>query len=177
MMRSNTERMFASAGFAALFLLAGCQVSGTTSQSILPSQNQAIVVTVSPGSGSVQTGMSFQFTASVQGDSANNGVTWSIQSSPGCDCGTIDSTGKYFAPQTAHVSPGLVISATSVSDPTKSGTAIVYVTPAPSQSSIAVTVSPGTGSVQTGMSFQFTASVQGDSANNGVTWSIQSTPG
>jgi hypothetical protein len=169
--------MFASAGFAALFLLAGCQVSGTTSQSILPSQNQAIVVTVSPGSGSVQTGMSFQFTASVQGDSANNGVTWSIQSSPGCDCGTIDSTGKYFAPQTAHVSPGLVISATSVSDPTKSGTAIVYVTPAPSQSSIAVTVSPGTGSVQTGMSFQFTASVQGDSANKGVTWSIQSPPG
>jgi Galactose oxidase, central domain len=173
---TNGRKILTFAGGGALVLLAGCQVGGTTSQAVLPGQSSAIVVTVSPGSGSVQAGMSYQFTASVQGDSANEGVTWSIQSS-GCDCGTIDSTGKYFAPNTAHTAPGLVISATSVSDPTKSGTAIVYVTPAPSQSPISVAVSPGASSVQIGMSFQFAASVQGDLANKGVTWSIQFPPG
>jgi hypothetical protein len=177
MMGANTGRVFtAAAVVTASVLLVGCQFS-PTAQSILPSQSPVISVTVTPGSASIQTGLAFQFSASVLGDSGNKGVTWSIQSSSGCDCGTIDSTGKYFAPNTAHTAPGLVISATSVSDPTKSGTAIVYVTPAPSQSSIAVTVSPGTGSVQTGMSFQLTASVLGDSANKGVTWSIQSPPG
>jgi hypothetical protein len=173
MTRGNAARIFAPAGLAALFLLAGCQVSGTTSQSLPPSQSP-IVVAVSPSIGSVQTGMSLQFTASVQGDPANKGVTWSIQSSPGCDCGTIDSTGKYSAPNMPHTAQGVVIAATSVSDPTKSGTATVYVTPAPS---IAVTVSPASGSVQAGMSLQFTAYVQGDSANKGVTWSIQSPSG
>ena len=178
MLRTNTGRIFAPAGLAALFLIAGCQVSSTTSQSMLPSQSVGIVVTVTPGSGSVQVGMSFKFTASVQGDSSNRGVTWSIQTSPGCDCGTIDSTGNYFAPQTPHTAPGLVIIATSVSDPTRSGTAVVYVTPVPIQSqSIVVTVSPGSGSVQVGMSFQFTATVQGDPGNLGVTWAVQSPPG
>ncbi len=75
--------------------------------------------------------MSFQFTANVQGDAANKGVTWAVQSPAGCDCGTIDSTGQYFASKTPHVSPGLLITATSVTDPTKSATAVIFVTPAP----------------------------------------------
>ena len=174
MMRASTSKIFASAGVTALLLLVGCQVGSTTSQSAQASQNQAIVVTVSPGSGSVQTGMSLQFSALVQGDSANKGVTWSIQSSAGCDCGTIDSTGKYFAPTTAHPAPGLVILATSVSDPTKSGNAVILVTPAPTQ--ITVTITPPNGSVQVGRTLQFSASVQGDPANKGVTWSINQYP-
>ncbi len=177
MMRVITGRILAPAGLAALLLLAGCQVSGTTSQSILPSQDQAIVVAVSPFIGSVQIGMSLQFSATIQGDPGNKGVAWSIQSLPGCDCGAIDSTGKYFAPNTAHTAPGVSISATSVADPTKSATAVVYVTPVPGPSPIAVTISPGSGSVQVGMSFQFSAALEGDSANKGVTWSIQSSPG
>ena len=118
--------------------------------------------------------MSFQFTASVQGDPANKGVTWSIQSSPGCDCGTIDSTGKYLAPNTAHTAPGVIIAATSVSDPTKSGTAVILVTPAPTQTT--VTITPPSGSVQVGRTLQFSASVQGDPANRGVTWSVNQNP-
>ena len=77
-MKENTGKIYTLAGVAALFLVTGCQVGSTTpqSQSASPGQNQStIVVTVSPGSGSIQAGMSFQFTASVQGDSANKGVT------------------------------------------------------------------------------------------------------
>jgi hypothetical protein len=176
MMRANTGRIVTSAAaITTLLLLAGCQVS-QSAQSVSPSQSASIVVTITPGSASVQTGMPYQFSASVQGDSANKGVTWSIPSSPGCDCGTIDSTGKYVASNTTHTT-GLAILATSVSDPTKSATAIVYVTPASSQSAISVTVSPGSVSVQSGMSVQFSASVQGDSTNKGVTWSIPPSPG
>ena len=137
-MRAHTGGMVTSAAVVtALLLLTGCQVSPST-QSVLAIQNAVISVTVTPGSGSVQTGMSLQFNATVQGDLGMKGVTWSVYSTPGCDCGSIDSTGKYFAPNTAHPAPGLVISATSVSDPTKSGTAIVYVTPTASIGSTSV---------------------------------------
>ncbi len=131
-MRANGRKILTLAGVAVLFFLAGCQVNSTTpqSQSALPNQSM-IVVAVTPGSGSVQVGMPFQFTASVQGDPANRGVTWSIGTSPGCDCGTIDSTGKYLAPKTPHDVVGLDISATSNSDQTKSGTAVIWVTPVP----------------------------------------------
>ncbi len=136
------DRFFPSPGMIFLVLgLVGCQVANTANQSALPSQSGPIVVTVSPGSASVQVGTSFQFTANVQGDAANKGVTWSIASSPGCDCGTVDSTGKYFAPNTTHLAPGLPITATSVSDPTKSATAMVLVTSAPA-TPIVVAVSP-----------------------------------
>ena len=96
----------------------------------------AIVVNISPQTASVQVGHSTQFTATVQNDLGKKGVTWSVVPTPGSNCtgagcGTIDSTGKYAAPSTVHDAPGLYIVATSVADPNKAATAVVFVTPAP----------------------------------------------
>lgn len=169
MIRPSAARNLMLAEAMAVLCFAGCQVGSTVSQSQSNSSNQsAIVVTVSPVSGSVQTGMSFQFTATVQADSANKGVTWSIQSAAGCDCGTIDSTGKYSAPKTPHYAPGLRISATSVSDPTKSATSVIFVTPAPN----GVGVFPSSASVPVNGVQQFSATGTPFSSNPVVTWSV-----
>jgi hypothetical protein len=65
------------------------------------------------------------FTASVTNDGANKGVTWSASA------GTIDSSGNYTAPTIAVGLPSSVtITATSVADPSKSGTGKLTLTPA-----------------------------------------------
>jgi hypothetical protein len=137
MKRAHAAGLLTLLSAVVLFALGGCQAGSAISQSqppqpVSPVQSQPIAVTVSPDSASVQVGMSYQFTALVPGDSANKGVTWAVGTSPACDCGTIDSTGKYLASKTPHTAPGLTITATSVTDPTRSGTAVIFVTPAPS---------------------------------------------
>ena len=138
----HLKRKFALVGIAGLLLVNGCNVGNSVpAQQSFSDPTGAVSVSISPKTGSVQVGMSFQFTATVQGDSANKGVVWSIPAASGCDCGTIDSTGKYLAPKTAHDDPGLIITATSVSDPTRSNTAVVFVTPAPTAASVGLQLS------------------------------------
>jgi len=162
-------RNFAFVGFAGLLIVTGCNVGNSVPGQQSPSDpTGAISVGISPKTGSVQVGMSFQFTATIQGDSANKGVVWSIAAATGCDCGTIDSTGKYLAPKTAHDAPGLSITATSVSDPTKSDTAVVFVTPAPT----AVSVSPAVVSVVNNGVQQFKAVGVPFDAVPVVSWSV-----
>jgi hypothetical protein len=152
--------LFPMIGSASLFVLLGCQVPTTTSQSVLTSQsgpgsgqsgsgsgqsgssqNSSIIVTVSPSDASVQVGLTFQFSATVQGDPTHSGVTWTVQSDcAGGDCGTIDSTGKYFAPKTPHDVIGIYITATSVANPSKSGVGVIWVTHAPTGISVSPTV-------------------------------------
>jgi hypothetical protein len=65
------------------------------------------------------------FTPTVTNDPANKGVTWSAS------VGTIDPNGVYTAPTIAVGLPGsATITATSVADPTKTGTATETLTPA-----------------------------------------------
>ena len=62
------------------------------------------------------------FNANVGNDSTNKGVTWSVTGSPAN--GTIDASGVYTAPTLAAGLPATVtITATSVTDPSKSGSA------------------------------------------------------
>ena len=70
-----------------------------------------------------------QFTATVSNDSTNKGVTWSVAGSP--TNGTIDANGLYTAPTIAAGLPARVtITATSVTDSSKSGSASETLKPA-----------------------------------------------
>jgi hypothetical protein len=124
----------------------------------------------------VQVSTSANFTASVQNDSQNKGVTWSL-SGVGCSgatCGTLTNltttSATYTAPASVPSPASVTIKATSVSDATKSNAATVTITAAALP--IVVSVSPTTTSVQVSASANFTASVQNDSQNKGVTWSL-----
>lgn len=81
-------------------------------------------VTVAPATASLTNSQQVQFTATVTNGASNN-VTWSITPS----VGSIDQTGLYTAPGTLTAVTKVTVTATSVSDPTKSGTAAVTVTP------------------------------------------------
>ena len=97
-------------------------VSGTASLTL--QAPTTVSVTVSPSSASLTNGDSQQFTATVQ-NAASNAVAWSI--SP--QLGTIDSSGLYTAPALISSSTKVTLTATSVSDPTKSGAASITISP------------------------------------------------
>jgi uncharacterized protein (DUF1800 family) len=146
------------------------QASATVTVTAAP---PTVAVSITPGSASVQTGATRQFTATVTG-TANTAVTWKVADIVGGNAtvGTISATGLYTAPAT---SPGMPISvsATSQADPTKKATAVVTVT-----NPVVVTVSlnPASASVQVGLTRQFNATVAG-SANTAVTWQVNSVTG
>jgi len=110
-----------------------------------------ISVSVSPSSPTVITNQSVGYAATVQGDTANLGVTWSLTGA-GCSgnaCGTLgpatsNHTTSYTAPPTVPNPSTVTITATSVADPTKSATSTVtIVAPTPHITS----VSPANGTV------------------------------
>jgi len=119
-------------------------------------------VSVSPAASSIQTGGSQQFTAAVQGTVTNKAVTWKTSA------GTISATGLLTAPTTNAT---VTVTATSVADTTKAGTATVTVA-APVVNSVNVT--PATGSILTSGTMQFNATVNGNVTNKAVTWSASS---
>src|SRR5262249_53171312 len=99
----------------------------------------AISLSVSPASATVNAGFSQQLTATVSGDPANGGVTWSV-SCGGANCGGVSPTSTpsgvattYTAPATAPSSNLVVtVTATSVTDGSKNKSASITV-PAASQ--------------------------------------------
>jgi predicted dienelactone hydrolase len=129
----------------------------------------AILVTTTAATSTVTAGSSTMVTALVQNDPENRGVTWSI--SPATGGGTISNPTAtavlYTAPSTPPPSdvPVTVI-ATSVSDPTKSSpTAITF-------AAIVVSVVSDVSTLEATGKAHLTATVTGDPANQGVTWSL-----
>ena len=139
----------------------------------------SISVTVSPSTQSLETKHDQSFMATVQNDTQNKGVTWSL-SGAGCNgatCGTLSTTSSasgasitYTAPAKAPNPPTVTLTAASVSDNTKIGSATITVTDPPVP--ISVSVSPSSQSVTANQSQSFTATVQNDSQNQGVTWTL-----
>lgn len=128
-----------------------------------------ISVSVSPTSTTVETGATQQFTATVQNDPANSGVTWSI--SPATGAGTLTNMNSTSVTYSAPAAPpannlSATIVATSVADTSKSASATISV-PA-----IVVTVSPPGVTLQPGGTQQFTATVSNDPSSKGVTWTV-----
>ena len=136
--------------------------SGTASITIVP----PVSVTVSPAAVQIITGAKQQFTATVK-NATNTAVTWGVSGScSGAACGTITSSGLYTAPAAVPNPALVVVTATSVADPTRTGTASVTIIPP-----VAVTISPTTANVGISASLQFLATVSGTS-NTAVTWSV-----
>jgi hypothetical protein len=110
---------------AASFTLAGC------GWSVKP-QPPAIFVSLSPTMASTQVLQTQQFTAIVQNDTQNKGVTWSLTQSgntctPGCGSvatSTADAA-TYDAPLSAPNAAIVTLTATSVADTTKSASATI----------------------------------------------------
>jgi hypothetical protein len=126
-------------------------------------------VSVSPSSAQVKPGGALQFTASANGNSSAVFV-WSISGS-GCSgsaCGSVSSSGLYTAPTHAPNPPIVAVTATLLSDPTKSGSATVTIS---SGTAVGVSISPTSVQIGTGGHQQFAVTVTG-SSNTAVTWTI-----
>ena len=137
--------------------------SATASITIIP----PVAVSVSPKTVQVNAGLQKQFTATVTG-TTNIAVSWSIAGSgcTGATCGTISTSGLYTAPSAVPSPAQVSVTATSVANPTKSGSASITIIPP-----VAITLSPATAQVVTGGHQQFTATVT-DTTNTAVSWSI-----
>lgn len=84
-------------------------------------------VTVSPAAATVTKGQDLKLSANVVTTGfANKAVTWSVDSSAKADGVTINESGKLQIPTTASVE-SITVTATSVYDNTKSGTATITV--------------------------------------------------
>lgn len=119
----------------------------------------AVGVSVAPPTISLNGGDTQTFTATVT-KATNTSVTWSLSG-----LGTLGTNGAYTAPTVVPSQQTATITATSVADPSKSGSAVVTLIPV----SVSVTPSPVTVPIRTTQ--QFTATVNGTS-NKLVTWSV-----
>ena len=115
-------------GALALVALTGC--TGSVSSSHTPDPNPppsaGVSVSVTPKSANVRAGDSYTFTTSVSG-TQNSSVTWSVNGTAGgsASIGTIDTSGKYTAPNTLPNPNTVTIRATSAADSTVSGSSSV----------------------------------------------------
>ena len=141
----------------------GCVGVGAAKSSTTTAPSATSIV-VSPATAAVAASGQTQFTASIQGVTSGNSVTWTAT------IGTITTTGIFTAPAKGGTG---TITATSVVDPTKSTTVAVTVAAAGQPSDSAVTsviVSPASGASITGGTVSFSASVLGTTSNTAVTW-------
>jgi hypothetical protein len=108
--------------------------NGTCPASVSP-----VVVAVTPGSASLQTGAVQAFTAELT-NTTNTAVTWQVNGVAGGNgsIGTITSAGLYTAPASVSSTLTVTVTAVSAADSSRSGSAQVTVTAVASTSSTAV---------------------------------------
>jgi len=137
--------------------------SGTATATVTVTAAPVIAVSVTPATASVLAGGTVTFAATVTGTTAgqSTAATWSVPAGAG-SIGA--STGVYVAPAT----PGTyVVTANSVADGTKKGTATVTVTAQP----VTIAISPTTATLDACKGQVFTATVT-NTTNTAVTWTI-----
>lgn len=139
-----------------------------------------ISVSVSPTTANVGTGSGTQvFTAQLVNDIQSKGVAWSL-SGTGCSgstCGALSqittTSVTYTGPPNAPNPASVTLTATSVADNSRNGTATITVI----QGLLSVTLTPKRGSVTSSQTQQFTATVFNDPSNAGVTWQVDGNTG
>ncbi|MCL2265180.1 MAG: hypothetical protein FWC22_03960, partial [Treponema sp.] len=180
---SNNESL------SVLYVIATSTYDPSKSGSVVVSVIRPIVnsVIVSPSNQAISAGSIIQFNAQVFGtNDPSTEVTWRV-SSNAAGTGTITAGTGISANGLLTVSPNetatmLYIFATSVFDPTKSGSVIITVTPAvtvpvtPTLPVVtSVSVSPPSRTMNTNESLQFTAVVTGtNNPGTAVTWRVSS---
>jgi hypothetical protein len=144
-------------------MILGCNEA--SSSNLVPPVS-AVSVSVAQDSATLGGGETFQFTATVTGTS-NTAVEWSVSGCTGPSCGTISSTGLYTAPSLIPAEITVTITATSDADSTKFDTATVRQMPI----TVSIAASAGTMALPS-RTLNFTATVQYDSTNSGVDWTL-----
>jgi hypothetical protein len=141
----------------------------------------SVSVSVSPTTASVPTGGGSQaFTAVVQNDSSNQGVSWSLTGTgcTGTSCGTLlnatSTSVTYSSPSTLPSPASVTLTATSIASSSASASAIITLTMA---APISVTLSPKRVAITVFQSQQFAATVTNDSTNAGVSWMVDGSIG
>lgn len=132
-----------------------------------------VTVSVTPSAATVKVGASAQFSATVGNDVASRGVNWTISCSlPTCGSVSPAATASgaittYMAPTTQIIgSLTVTLTLTSVTDPAASASATITV------AGITVSITPNSASVSSGGTQQFTATVNNDPNNGGVSWQL-----
>ncbi|MBS0394697.1 MAG: hypothetical protein JSR54_08730 [Proteobacteria bacterium] len=146
----------------------------TKSASASVSIKQPVKVSVSPGTATTQAGNGTQAFVATVSNTTNTGVTWAVNGITGGNAtvGTISTSGVYAAPAAVPSTGSVTITATSVVDTKRSGSAKDTVT-----AGVAVTVSPSTASAQAGTGSQsFTVAVA-NTTNTAVTWQVNGIAG
>jgi len=140
-----------------------------------------VTVLVSPANSTLTASQKQQFIATVAG-SSNDQVTWSLNPEEG----RISKAGLYTAPNTVTTQQTIMVTATSVADPTKSAMATVSLNP-----TVALLISPGSITLKASQTQQFTATVStlsspqsqqptataAGGSNSQVIWSVNPTVG
>ena len=172
------------------FVLGGCASvpsNGTSSRqpqvdppppTTNPTPQEAVSISVSPQGVSLQAGGTQAFTASVANDPQNKGVAWALSGCSGSGCGSLSSTTSasgvavtYTAPAQLSANATITLTATSVADSTKAAASTINVTaPSGPPPPISLTVSPQSQTVSVKGTQNFSATVQNDPKNAGVTW-------
>jgi hypothetical protein len=119
--------------------------------------------------------MQQQFVATVSG-AQNTGVLWQAGGISGGNgvVGTITANGTYTAPSAPPTGGSVVVTAISIADNSKSGSAVISVVAQPQP--VSVSIVPTSASVQAGQTQQFIASVTG-TVNTSVIWSVNGKQG
>ena len=120
-----------------------------------------VSVTVTPPNTVLKQSQTQQFTATVQ-NTSDLRVTWSIAPA----VGTISNNGFYTAPSVMNAAQTITVTATSVADPSQSGSMTLSLKPP-----IAVSVGPANSILGPSQTKQFIATVT-STDNTAVTWAI-----
>ena len=136
-----------------------------------------IAISVSPQTVSLQNNQTQPFTATVQNDSQNQGVIWSL-SGAGCSGATCGGLTSVTSTAATYTAPGIVpspatvtLTTSSVTDNTKMASATITVT----AMGISVSISPTRGSLTTSQRLSFVATLTNDTQNQGVSWTATGT--
>ena len=144
----------------------------------------AITVTLTEFEATITVNTGQTYTATVNNDPKNQGATWTltqngVSCSPGCGNINPASTPSgqittYTAPSTIPANAAVILTATSISDTTKSVQGMVTIVPPPP---ISIIISPSAALINVTGTVHFGAGVRFDPNNAGVTWSISGCTG
>ena len=162
-------------GLSLVLVTCGCGGGGG---GIQPPPTSSVSVSVSPGNQvAIDQAQTVNYTATVQNDSSNAGVTWSASGSActGNACGTFTqvtaTTATYNAPPLVSNAMAVTVRATSKADGTKSASATVELHPAPY---IVTSALPSATPANYYPAQSYTQTLQGGGGAGTLTWSLAS---
>ena len=152
-------------------------LADTQISSSVPVAVSGATISINPGSATVDIGTTAPFSATVNNDPTNQGVTWSVSCSAS-PCGSVSPTNTLNGVSTTYTAPTtfpagdltVTLLATSVAVNAVVNSASITVP------GTTVTVNPSSANLEAASSSQFSADVVNDPKNLGVNWSVSCSP-